>query len=298
VAEHDHEIRLAAFEWLRQQAGLHGDVFSWRTLGKGFPFRGRHIPLVSPQGIFKPRQMDISLSIRTSPDGPYDDAFGPNDLLQYRYRGTDPEHPDNRGLRQAMFESKPLVYFHGLVPARYLAVWPVYIVGDDRSTLTFSVAADDQYAVTSDYGYAAEDASPRRRYVTSTVRRRLHQRGFRERVLLAYRSQCALCRLKHAKLLDAAHIIPDIEPDGVPAIRNGISMCKLHHAAFDNFVLGVTPDYEIRIREDVLEEIDGPMLQHGLKEMHGVKLSLPGRKELRPDRQLLDVRFSRFQNYG
>ena len=25
----------------------------------------------------------------------------------------------------------PLVYFFGLVPARYLAAWPVFVIGDD-----------------------------------------------------------------------------------------------------------------------------------------------------------------------
>lgn len=52
----------------------------------------------------------------------------------------------------------------------------------------------------------------RRKYITSSVRNRLHQRGFRERVLSAYKEQCALCRLRHRELLDAAHIIPDNEP--------------------------------------------------------------------------------------
>lgn len=294
----DEHIRGAAFEWLREQSEMHGDVFSWQRLGEGFPFQGERIPLVSPQGIFKPRQLDVPLSIRTSAGGPYDDAFNSEDLLLYRYRGTDPKHPDNQGLRQAWFDNKPLVYFHQLVPGKYLAVWPVFIIRDDPSSLTFTVAADDYYALGESDQVIAEDATPRRRYVTSTVRRRLHQRGFRERVLHAYRRQCALCRLKHSELLDAAHIIPDVEPKGVPEIRNGISMCKLHHAAFDSFVLGITPDYEVKIRQDVLEEIDGPMLRHGLQEMHGRRLILPRQEAVRPDRELLDLRYARFRQYS
>lgn len=293
----DRQIRAAAFQWLREQADVHGDVFTWQRLGKGFPFRGERIPFVSPQGIFRPRQLEVPLSIRTSSGGPYDDAFNSDDLLLYRYRGTDPQHPDNRGLRQAWFDNTPLVYFHQLVEGRYFAVWPVFIIGDDPSSLTFTVAADDYYAVADSDRVVAEDAAPRRRYVTSTVRRRLHQRGFRERVLHAYRRQCALCRLRHGELLDAAHIIPDVEPKGIPAIRNGISMCKLHHAAFDSFVLGITPDYEVRIRQDVLEEIDGPMLRHGLQEMHGRRLIVPRQEAIRPDRELLEERYARFVRY-
>ena len=31
---------------------------------------------------------------------------------------------------------------------------------------------------------------------------------------------------------------------------------------FDRYLIGVTPDLEVTVRLDVLEEIDGPMLQH------------------------------------
>lgn len=301
----DDQIRAAAFAWLREQVDLHGDVLPSRLLAEGFPFGGGRIPLFSPQGIFKPRQLDIPLSIRTSPSGPYDDDFNEDGFLLYKYRGTDPHHPDNRGLRKAIFESKPLVYLFGLIPGRYLVVWPVFIVGDEPEALTFTVAADYDYygdpaqsAMRSSAAAVEEDAAPRRRYITSVVRTRLHQRGFRERVLKAYRRQCALCRLRHAELLDAAHIIPDREERGIPEVRNGISMCKLHHAAYDRFVLGVTPDYEVRIRDDVLDEIDGPMLQHGLKEMHGRRLIVPRSEPSRPDRDLLAERFEQFMDFG
>lgn len=69
----------------------------------------------------------------------------------------------------------------------------------------------------------------------------------------------------------------------------------MHHAAFGNLVLGITPDYEVEIRQDVLEEIDGPMLRHGLQEMHGRRLTLPRPEDVRPDRQLLDVRYDQFK---
>ena len=77
-----------------------------------------------------------------------------------------------------------------------------------------------------------ENSSGRRRYITSEYRVRLHQAAFRERVLDAYQDQCSLCRLRHRELLDAAHIIPDSDPDGEPVVPNGLALCKLHHAAF------------------------------------------------------------------
>jgi putative restriction endonuclease len=59
--------------------------------------------------------------------------------------------------------------------------------------------------------------------------------------------------LKHRELLDAAHIIPDNLPEGKSTIENGLSLCKLHHSAYDAFIIGVTPDYIIQVRADILE---------------------------------------------
>ena len=132
--------------------------------------------------------------------------------------------------------------------------------------------------------------------MTNAVRHRLHQQGFRFRVLRAYRAQCALCRLRHLELLDAAHIIPDPDPLVEPVVTNGISLCKLHHAAYDSFIVGISPDYKIIVRRDVLDEIDGPMLQHGIQELHERQIIRPHSRAQWPDRGLLDIRFHRFMN--
>ena len=124
----------------------------------------------------------------------------------------------------------------------------------------------------------------------------MHQRGFRERVLHAYRSQCSLCKLKHLELLDAAHIIPDGEPESRPTVDNGLSLCKLHHAAFDSFIIGITPDYKIEVRKDILDETDGPMLQHALKGLHSNKIILPNHEKDYPNKSFLDIRYQRFRD--
>jgi putative restriction endonuclease len=144
----------------------------------------------------------------------------------------------------------------------------------------------------------SENDMARRAYITSTIKVRLHQRSFREKVILAYRSQCAFCRLRHAELLDAAHIIPDTEPDSRPTVDNGLSLCKIHHAAFDKFILGVSPDYIIKVRSDVLDEDDGPMLLHGFKEMHNQRIQLPRKNNQQPNREFLERRFERFLKVG
>ena len=226
---HDERVRAAAFDWLTRQVSIHGDVLPRDALAQGFEFHQRRVPVIGPQGIFKPALMQVPLSITTSPKGPYDDAIGSDNLLRYRYRGTDPGHRENVGLRFAMQNGLPLVYFHGIVPGRYLAMWPVYVIGDAPEAFAFSLAIDD--AVHSSLFPQAQEATAgiaevRREYATSFVRRRLHQRAFREHVLLAYRNQCALCRLRHSELLDAAHILPDAEPEGEPVVSNGIALCR------------------------------------------------------------------------
>ncbi|MBA2642537.1 MAG: HNH endonuclease [Actinobacteria bacterium] len=107
------------------------------------------------------------------------------------------------------------------------------------------------------------------------------------------RHQCAICRLKEIRLLDAAHIVGDAHDRGEPAVNNGLSLCSIHHRAYDQDLVGVTPQYEVQVSERLLDEDDGPMLQL-LKEAHGGTIVLPRRVDLRPDRAMLAMRFVRF----
>lgn len=294
----DYQIRTAAFAFLADQTALHGEVLPFDVLHRGFTFEGERVPLLGPQGIFKPRVIpEMPLSITTAPPkrgrpAPYDDGLRPDGLLSYRYRGTDPNHPDNVRLRLAMRRGAPLVYHFGIIPGRYLPIWPVYVVGDDPGDLAFTVAVDDRRFAAAELDDVTEEIQ--RAYVTRVVVQRLHQRSFRERVLAAYRDQCAMCRLRHAELLDAAHIIPDSER-GAAVVSNGLALCKLHHAAFDRHILGVRPDLVVEVRRDILEEVDGPMLRYGLQELNGSRLIVPRSAELRPRAEFLEERYERFR---
>ncbi|MBN2103502.1 HNH endonuclease [bacterium] len=295
----DSQIRLAAFNWLKEQTQIHGEVLSRQLLVEGFPFQDKQIPLMSPQGIFKPKDMKLPLTITTAPNGPYKDSIRDDGFLYYKYRGTNPNHRDNVGLRECMKQQIPLIYFHGLAPSKYELVWPVYIVGDDPEHLTFKVSADAFESVLYEIKQdptAVSEIDIRRKYITTEVRHRIHQHTFRERVLNAYRNQCSFCRLRHPELLDAAHIIGDKEPEGEPIVNNGLALCKIHHAAFDNLFVGIRPDnYTIEVREDVRKEKDGPMLLHGLQEMHNRKIILPYETRDWPDRDLPGMKYEKFR---
>ena len=60
-------------------------------------------------------------------------------------------------------------------------------------------------------------------------------------------------------------------------------------------IVEVNPDYRVHIRTSVLEEVNGPMLQHGLQELHGSLIQLPKRSEHLPKREYLAERFRQFQ---
>lgn len=297
----DIEIRLFAFEWLKQQTEIHGDVLPRKLLTKGFCLSGAIFSLVGPQGIWKPKSMNLPLSITSLLGGRYPDTIDEKgEIFDYKYRGTNPFHPDNVGLRELMNHKISLICFLRIAENKYVPLWPAYIVKENRYALSFSVVFDDiAYLLKRpELETAAQPIvnNSRREYITVTSLQRVHQKEFREKVLKAYRNQCTLCRLRHVELLDAAHIISDKEDFGDPVIENGLSLCKIHHSAFDQNIIGITPNYQVKIRKDILEEIDGPMLKYGLQSLDNESLYLPMHKDNWPDRERLEIRYKRFQS--
>jgi putative restriction endonuclease len=298
----DAAVRAHAFAFLTEKTAILGEVLPWSVLSAGFVFEGKRVPLISQQGIFKPAVLpEMPLTITTAPirEGeprPYEDGIDERGLLNYRYRGTDPGHRDNVGLRLAMQRRAPLIYLFGVVRGQYMPAWPVFVVGDDPGDLCFKVAVDDQrLALGAKQAEAEQVVDARRSYLAAVTMRRLHQATFRERVLRAYHESCAICRLRHRELLEAAHILLDGHPRGEPIVPNGLSLCKLHHAAFDRHILGIRPDYVIEIRRDILEETDGPMLLHGLQGVAGSRLILPHGSGNRPRPDFLEERYELFR---
>ena len=297
AAQIDAQVRAAVFAFLNEQVALRGERLLPRALlDRGIEVRGARVPLVGPQGIFKPAICAFPISVTTVPvvtgrQRPYEDEATYEGVL-YRYRGTDPSHRDNVGVREAMKRGVPLVYFHGHRPGWYHAEWPVYVVRDDPAQLTFTLLAEEREISPN----PAVAEPPRRAYLARVMQQRLHQSAFREIVLDAYRESCAVCRLRHRELLEAAHILPDKHPAGEPIVTNGVAFCKLHHAAFDAHIIGIRPDdLIIEVRDDILNEIDGPMLMHGLQGVDHQQLIVPRRLDQRPNPEFLAERYQRFR---
>jgi putative restriction endonuclease len=84
-------------------------------------------------------------------------------------------------------------------------------------------------------------------------------------------------------------------PESPASLLRRAALCRLHHAAFDANILGIRPDYEIEIRLDVPEEVDGPMLKHGLQQFHRERLWTPRRPVLNPKPEFLEERYALFR---
>jgi putative restriction endonuclease len=303
--DQDASLRAAAFAYLDRLTSRSGGTVTRPQL-KMFEFQGRRITLEGQRGIRKLAELDAALTILTkySPDptkAPYEDRIGPDGYPRYKWQGTDPHDYDNQALRVAMQQRKPLAWFIGVGPHDFEAVYPVFAVDEEPGEHQFILALEEgmleQWHPMEELLQHPADLAARRRYADIMVRQRLHQRVFRNRVLLAYERRCALCRLHHPELLDAAHIKEDAD-GGEPVVPNGIAMCAIHHRAFDAQVLGISPDYRIEVRDDVMEEHDGPTLRHALQGMQGGVITLPTQKIARPDPLLLEERFARFQAAG
>lgn len=298
----DTLMRMTAFTHVLKLSETQNSI-SAEELRRGFTFEGERIPLVNPQrGIFKPRQMQYLLSIRTvfpRPGKPvwYDDQrqvhsqiFESLDAVDYAFMGKNPDAADNRWLREAFENRVPVIYFLGVAPGLYQAIIPTYISGWDANALKARIV----FGIQDQADYVAPESVNERRYALQTVKQRLHQASFREAVITAYNGRCALSGLPEQRLLDAAHIISDKDEQlGQPVVPNGLPLSKIHHAAFDAHLIGIDPDYRLHVSERLLDLHDGPMLD-ALKQLDGGILHLPKRTKDYPDRDRLSLRYEQF----
>jgi putative restriction endonuclease len=303
VSSEDWAMRAAAFRQVRRLQETRDQLTS-ADLKAGFQFDGERIPLVNPQrGIFKPQRMEALLSIKTvfpKPGGRvwYDDQrnvhqqiYAGEETVDYSFMGTNADAADNRWLREAMERGVPIIYFLGVSPGRYQAVIPAFITGWDRQSAKAQVAFSDP--ASKNLPQPPQNATERR-YALRLVKQRLHQASFRDAVITAYKGRCALSGMPESLLLDAAHIIADVDEElGHPIVQNGIPLSKIHHAAFDAHLIGVDADFRVHVSDRLLVQQDGPLLE-SMKRLHRGMLHLPTRIQDHPDRDRLALRFEHF----
>jgi hypothetical protein len=125
----------------------------------------------------------------------------------------------------------------------------------------------------------------------------IRTRGFRQAVIEAYDYKCAFCGMKLNSLTDksweveAAHIVPHSEK-GKDDILNGLSLCHLHHWAFDAGWFALHDDFTIQVSLKVnsLPSDFGRMGDFDFIRIFSNKNSkifLPKRKEIYPHQKAI-----------
>jgi putative restriction endonuclease len=87
---------------------------------------------------------------------------------------------------------------------------------------------------------------------SALIKVRVNQAFFRKTVLASYDNKCCITGLSIPELLIASHIIPwvtDIKNRLNPC--NGLCLNALHDRAFDHGFITITPEYKIKIADDL-----------------------------------------------
>jgi putative restriction endonuclease len=124
-----------------------------------------------------------------------------------------------------------------------------------------------------------------RRVDLVAVMRLFRDSKFAPAVLRAYRHKCAVCQYA-LKLVDAAHIVPVSHPKSTDDVTNGLALCRLHHGAYDNGLLGIQSDYSIITNPDAQQRLAELSLSDGFDEFKKrlpAKIVVPSSIEVRPD---------------
>lgn len=120
------------------------------------------------------------------------------------------------------------------------------------------------------------------------------QRIFRLALLEAYAGACAFCGMTFSEALEAAHIVSWARCAKFQRLdpRNGILLCRTHHALFDEGHLRIDEQYR------VLHEEQYPAETYSLadiwltKEIHGRIMNLPSDERLHPDPRCIRLRYA------
>ncbi|MBF2085322.1 HNH endonuclease [Thermoleptolyngbya sp. C42_A2020_037] len=148
--------------------------------------------------------------------------------------------------------------------------------------------AENPYAVNDG---EIESTSWTRQTVIQSVKKRLRDSSFQDRVLTAYNYRCAMCGVQ-LDLVQAAHIVPVSHENGTDETSNGIALCALHHYAYDRGLVFVDEDYSIELNQSKLDKLRVISRDEGLEEFTEALraiILLPPATSDRPHRDYLSI---------
>lgn len=195
-------------------------------------------------------------------------------------------------------------------PEVVVAVAPGFLLWYLESGIALHRAEDDQAEVVTLVNATPEDErnlldtsedaiQAARRYRLVETMRAYREARFRPTVLQAYSHQCAMCAIS-LNLVEAAHIVPVRQPGSTDEITNGLALCRLHHGAFDNGLIGVRPDYRIVENPAAMARLGEMGFLRGVDEFRALLLPSirhPASIEVRPKPEYL-IRGMQLRKFG
>lgn len=126
------------------------------------------------------------------------------------------------------------------------------------------------------------------------VRQRVNQRFFRDVVLTAYDNHCCITGINIPSLLEACHIsgwADDTKNRTNP--KNGICMNAFFHKAYDKYLMAITPDFEIVISGQMIDNTIEKSFRDYLISINGKPILMP--EKFAPDKNLLSIHYEQYQ---
>ena len=120
-----------------------------------------------------------------------------------------------------------------------------------------------------------------------TVRVRVNQSDFRQRILASYNDKCCITGIDIPTLLVASHIIPWSE-NAVERLnpQNGLCLNSIHDKAFDKGLLTITNDFKVKLSKDILKKKNDDVIKHFFIKYENQPIILPDR--YKPNLDFLD----------
>lgn len=122
-------------------------------------------------------------------------------------------------------------------------------------------------------------------HLTITHTRYKRNPQFKSIVYEAYNHKCAMCSIG-LELIEAAHIVPHSHEKGTDEIGNGISLCALHHTAYDRSLIYFDDEFNILVNNSKMEYLEKVGLDSGFRKFQALafdKIQLPLNHALRPN---------------
>lgn len=128
------------------------------------------------------------------------------------------------------------------------------------------------------------------------VKQRVNQSFFRSAVMSSYNYRCCISGITIPSLLEACHIVGWSEDTlNRTNPKNGLCMNAFFHKAYDEHLLGISPDLKIVISEKLQAASSEQSFASYIRSINGKSILLPDK--FLPQRELLALQYDKFSKH-